>query len=179
MIVCAGNQEVFDFATPIGIGLVEATIGATKICLMSPPKFLLFIGSAGSYGGHNIFDIVHSQSASQIENSFFLSSTYTPIDNMISSAVDVSRETFVNSSNYITIDETIGEHYLKHNIGIENMEFFSVLSVGKRFNIPVGGIFIVTNFCNSTAHKDFLANHKEAMTKLENYILTNGKEWLQ
>ncbi|HHO42303.1 MAG TPA: purine-nucleoside phosphorylase [Epsilonproteobacteria bacterium] len=179
MILCAGNEETFSFATPVGVGLVEVAIGVTKICLLNPPSFLLFVGSAGSYGEHSLFDIVHSQSASQIENSFFLSDTYTPIDNMISTSADVSRETFVNSSNYITTDSSLGKKYLAHNIGLENMEFFSILSVAKTFGIPVGGIFIVTNYCNATAHEDFLANHKTAMAKLEEYIATHARKWFR
>ena len=51
------------------------------------------------------------------------------------------------------------------------MEFFSVLSVAKEFEIPVAGIFVVTNYTNENAHDDFIKNHKEAMEKLTNYLL--------
>jgi purine nucleoside phosphorylase len=45
------------------------------------------------------------------------------------------------------------------------------LSVAKEFEIPVAGIFIVTNYTNANAHEDFLKNHKEAMEKLTNYLI--------
>ena len=138
--------------------------------MSNPPPFIFFVGSAGSYGEHKIFDIVESKTASNIENSFFNAKAYTPIDNMVSTSDNVSRETIVNSSNYITTDENLSPFYLKNNIGIENMEYFAVLKVAQHFNIPVAGAFIVTNYCNAHAHADFIKNHKEAMAKLTNYI---------
>ena len=170
MFICAGKSEQFDFAVPVGIGLIEVTMHLTKLCLSQKPEFLLFVGSAGSYGEKKIFDIVESKTASNIENSFFNAGAYTPLDNMISTAEDVSRETIINSSNYITTDESVAKHYLSKNIHLENMEYFAVLKVAEAFGIPAAGIFIVTNYCNKNAHKDFMDNHKEAMERLTTYI---------
>ena len=170
MFICAGKSEQFDFAVPVGIGLIEVTMNLTKLCLSQKPEFLLFVGSAGSYGEKKIFDIVESKTACNIENSFFNAGAYTPLDNMISTAEDVSRETIINSSNYITTDESVAKHYLSKNIHLENMEYFAVLKVAEAFGIPAAGIFIVTNYCNKNAHKDFMANHKEAMERLTRYI---------
>ena len=170
MIICAGESEQFDFAIPVGIGMTDVAINLTRLCLSQKPKFLLFVGTAGSYGEKKIFDIVESKSASNIENSFFRGGSYTPIDNMVSTAEDVSRETIVNSSNYITTDEKIGKAYIAKNIHLENMEYFAVLKVAKSFDIPAAGIFIVTNYCDENAHKDFMDNHKEAMLRLTEYM---------
>ena len=170
MFICAGKSEQFDFAVPVGIGLIEVTMNLTKLCLSQKPEFLLFVGSAGSYGEKKIFDIVESKTACNIENSFFNAGAYTPLDNMISTAEDVSRETIVNSSNYITTDESVAKYYLNKNIHLENMEYFAVLKVAEAFSIPAAGIFIVTNYCNKNAHKDFMDNHKEAMERLTTYI---------
>ena len=171
MFICAGESETFDFAKPMGIGLVNMSINLTKLCIKkNPPPFIFFVGTAGSYGKHKIFDIVESKTASNIENSFFNANAYTPIDNIISTAEDVSRETIVNSSNYITTDEGLSKYYLSNNISIENMEFFAVLKVAQHFNIPAAGIFIVTNHCNKNAHQDFISNHKEAIARLTDYV---------
>ncbi|MBA1420837.1 MAG: purine-nucleoside phosphorylase [Epsilonproteobacteria bacterium] len=170
MFICAGKSEQFDFAVPVGIGLIEVAMNLTKLCLSQKPEFLFFVGSAGSYGEKKIFDIVESKTACNIENSFFNAGAYTPLDNMISTAEDVSRETIINSSNYITTDESVAKHYLSKNIHLENMEYFAVLKVAEAFGIPAAGIFIVTNFCNKDAHKDFIDNHKEAMERLTTYI---------
>ena len=175
MFICAGESESFEFASPIGIGLIDSAINLTKLCIENPPKSILFVGSAGSYGEHNIFDIVESKIASNIENSFFNAKAYTPIENVISTVKDVSRETIVNSSNYITTDSSLSKDYLLNSIGLENMEFYAVLKVAKAFNISASGVFIVTNYCNENAHADFIKNHKEAMSRLTNYIHKRAK----
>lgn len=169
MIVCAGNIETFGFATPVGIGLIESAINTTRLCLMDPPKELIFVGSAGSYGKHKIFDIVSSSKGCNIESSFFQGKSYTPIDNVIAANED-KNEPLVNSSNYITAACSDADAYLKRGIEIENMEFYSILSVAKEFELPVRGIFIITNYCYEDAHKEFAANHNEAMRRLNDYM---------
>jgi len=197
-IVCAGKSEQFDFAQPVGIGMTEVAINLTKLCLSKKPKYILFIGTAGSYGEKKIFDIVESKTASNIENSFFTGGSYTPIDNVVSTAEDVSRETrkaesnsldsvglkperwseatrvgreiIVNSSNYITTEKSLGKYYLAQNIHLENMEYYAVLKVAQTFGVSAGGIFVVTNYCDENAHEDFLKNQKEAMAKLTEYV---------
>ena len=171
MIVCAGKNEFFSIAYPIGVGLIESAINLTRLYLFDRPEFLLFIGTAGSYGSHNIFDIVESRGASQIELSLIDNNSYSPVDNVIvSEGLNVSHETLVNSSNYITTNNKYRPFFLKNCIGIENMEFFSVLAVAKEYEIPAGGIFIVTNYCDKDAHKSFKENHKKAMKLLEEYV---------
>ena len=172
MIICAGRNETFPFAQAMGVGLIELAINLTRLCLFNKPEYLLFIGSAGSYGNHQIFDIVESKRASNIELGFLTSSAYTPLDNVLESDNKFARnDTIVNSSNYISTNEKLTKEFLDYGVGIENMEFFSVLSVAKEFEIPVAGIFVVTNYTNENAHDDFIKNHKEAMEKLTNYLL--------
>ncbi|WP_292657763.1 purine-nucleoside phosphorylase [Nitratifractor sp.] len=174
MFLCAGNSEQFEFALPIGVGMVEAAINLTRLATMEAPEFLLFVGTAGSYGNHGIFDIVESKTAANVEQGLLLGSAYTPINNVVSAAEDVSRETIVNSSNYITTDPEMAKRFLSRRLELENMEFFSVLAVAKTFGIPAGGVFCVTNYCDEKAHEDFLKNQTEAMTRLEEYLKEKG-----
>ena len=174
MIVCAGRNETFDFACPIGVGMIESTMNLTKIVLTNKPDSLLFIGSAGSYGNYKIFDIVTSQSASNIELGFLEDKCYTPLQKIISAneEQDVSRGTLniVNSSNYITTDSVSSKKFLTLGLELENMEFFALLNVAKTYNIPIFGIFVVTNYCDENAHKDFIKNHSKAKQLLTNYM---------
>ncbi len=171
MIVCAGNNETFPFATPVGIGLIESAMNMTRICLFDKPEYILFIGSAGSYGDHNIFDIVESSSASNVELSFLENNSYTPIDNVVRSEDPrYQKDTIINSSNYISTNESISSKYKAYNIGVENMEFFSIVSVAKEFNIDVRGIFVITNYTNKKAHQDFISNHNKAMDILIEHL---------
>ena len=171
MIVCAGKTEQFDFAHPIGVGLIESAMNLTRLCLFDKPEFLLFIGSAGSYGEYEPFEIVQSRGATQIELSFLDKHSYTPIENVITSeGLNVSHETLINSSNYITTSNKYWPQMQKLQIGAENMEFFALMQVAKEFAIPAGGIFIITNYCDENAHEAYRNNYKKAMQKLADHI---------
>jgi nucleoside phosphorylase len=176
MILCAGNNETFEFATPIGVGLIESAMNLTRLCLFDKPEFLLFIGSAGSYGEHKIFDIVESKTASNIELSFLNNDAYTPLDNVISTNITNIKDVIVNSSNYISTNEELTKKFLKLGIGIENMEFFAVLKIAQEFDIPAGGVFCITNYTNKNAHEDFLKNHDEAKKVLALHVKKRIKE---
>jgi len=173
MIICAGNNETFSFATPMGVGLVEMSINLTRLCLLDPPKYLLFVGTAGSYGEAKIFDIVESKTAANIELAFLEKKAYTPLDNVISTNTQNVKDVIVNSSNYISTDEELTKQFLRFGIGLENMEFFAFLSVAKEFDIPAGGVFCVTNYTNANAHKEFLENHQKAKELLTEYVTNN------
>jgi len=174
MILCAGNNETFDFATPIGVGLIDSAINLTRLCLVHKPEFLLFVGSAGSYGGHTIHEIVESKTAANIELGFLDQNAYTPIDNVVSAQTENVKDVIVNSSNYITTSEKAMEKFRALGLGCENMEFFSVMRVAQVFGIPAGGVFCVTNYCDANAHRDFVANHGFAKVLLREYLKEKG-----
>ncbi len=176
MIICAGNNETFDFATPMGVGLVEMAMNLTRLCLFDKPEFLLFVGSAGSYGNHKILDIVESKTAANIELAFLQNKAYTPIDNVVSTNTEGTKEIIVNSSNYISTDLALTKNFLRLGVEIENMEFFSVLRIAQEFNIPAGGVFCITNYTDINAHADFLANHEKAKELLSEHVSRRIKE---
>ncbi len=170
MIICAGNNENFNFATPMGVGLVETAMNLTRLCLFDKPEFILFVGTAGSYGKHNIFDIVESKTASNIELAFLEKKAYTPLDNVVSSNTEGTKDILVNSSNYISTDGELVKKFLNFGVEIENMEFFSVLRIAQEFDIPAGGVFCVTNYCDKNAHAEFLKNHETAKALLSEHV---------
>ena len=176
MIICAGNNETFDFAQPMGVGLIETAMNLTRLCLFDKPEFLLFVGSAGSYGEAKIFDIIESKSSSNIELAFLSNDAYTPLDNVVSTNTTNEKDIVVNSSNYISTNAELAKNFLKFGVGIENMEFFAVLKIAQEFNIPAGGVFCVTNYTNENAHEDFLNNHEKAKTLLDDHVKKRIKE---
>jgi len=154
----------------MGVGLVETAMNLTRLCLFDKPEFILFVGTAGSYGHKDIFDIVESKTAANIELSFLENKSYTPLDNVVTTNLEGTKDIVVNSSNYISTDAELAKNFLKFNVGIENMEFFSVLRVAQEHGIPAGGVFCVTNFTNKDAHTDFLANHEKAKELLSLHV---------
>ena len=177
MIICAGNNENFEFAQPMGVGLIETAMNLTRLCMFDKPEFILFVGSAGSYGEHNIFDIVESKTASNIELAFLSDDAYTPLDNVVSTNIDkTKKDVIVNSSNYISTNKELTKKFLGFGVSIENMEFFSVLKIAQEFDIPAGGVFCITNFTNKDAHGDFLKNHEKAKELLTLHVKNRIKE---
>lgn len=177
MIICARGEKLSN-AREIGVGLVGASIELSNIILRENPREIIFAGSAGSYDmSVNMLEIFTSCSATQIEASFVNGDSYTPIPNKIEyvsretpSAFGDTKHAIVNSSNYITTNATIARNLCDAGILLENMEFFAILSVGQHYGIPTIGVFCVTNYCNSNAHSDFLANHSKAQERLESHI---------
>jgi nucleoside phosphorylase len=176
MIICAGNSENFSFATPMGVGLIETAMNITRLCLFDKPEFLLFVGTAGSYGEKKIFDIVESKTAANIELAFLSNDAYTPLDNVVTTNTTQKKEIIVNSSNYISTNAALTKKFLQLGIGIENMEFFSVLKIAQEFDIPAGGVFCITNYTDNNAHETFLKNHEKAKELLEKHVKNRIKE---
>jgi purine-nucleoside phosphorylase len=184
MIVCAGQNEQFPFATPVGIGITQAAINTTQIAIKHRPNALLFIGTAGSYGNALPFDLCCSHHCKTIEISFLESKSYTPISLQILAQLpqNVSRETFpfycVNSSHYITSDWSHNSSFIELGCEIENMEFYGFLSAAVALNIDAFGLFCITNYCDANAHKEFIANHNRAKELLTEAVNRHFKAFL-
>ena len=215
MIISAGRNEIFPFALPMGVGLVDMSINLTALLqrqamvdscnryeqiltasrqlderlnlidspilqsakssqnpdkiLNALPREIIFIGSAGLYKDGEVFEIYESSVAANIEISSLENKSYSPIESEIASVVP--RGTCkVNSSNFITTDQNLAHELFARGYFLENMEFFAVLEVAQKFQIPAYGIFVATNFCDKNAHADFIKNHEQAKKELEKYL---------
>lgn len=215
MIISAGRNEIFPFALPMGVGLVDMSINLTALLqkramvdgrsrydqnltasrqldvrlnlidspilqsvksLQNPDKILnalpseiIFVGSAGLYKEGKVFEIYESSIATNIEISSLENKSYSPIESEIASIVP--RGTYkINSSNFITTDRNLAHKLFDRGYFLENMEFFAVLKVVQKLQIPAYGIFVATNFCDKNAHADFIKNHEQAKKELEKYL---------
>jgi len=116
-----------------------------------------------------ILNALPSSAAANIEISSLENKSYSPIEGEIASIVP--RGTCkVNSSNFITTDQNLAHKLFDRGYFLENMEFFAVLKVAQKFQIPAYGIFVATNFCDKNAHTDFIKNHEQAKKELEKYL---------
>ncbi|MSN95777.1 5'-methylthioadenosine/S-adenosylhomocysteine nucleosidase [Campylobacter sp. FMV-PI01] len=182
LLICAGGNENFDFAKGVGIGLVDSAINLTHMLLKMDkmPKKIIFIGTAGIYKDGEILKIYECFYASNLEISKILGLSYTPLN--MDKICNVPRETLsknrsdivVNSSNFITTDKKSALKFSDYGLMLENMEFFSILSVANKFKIPCYALLCATNFCDENAHNDFLKNHYVAKKRLENYMKEKG-----
>ncbi|MFR8440312.1 MAG: hypothetical protein ACLVCW_00935 [Campylobacter sp.] len=79
MIISAGRNEIFDFALPMGVGLVDMSINLTKFLCenrQSLPSEIIFVGSAGLYKEGKILKIYESRSAVNCEISALYELSY-------------------------------------------------------------------------------------------------------
>ncbi|EIE28365.1 hypothetical protein [Helicobacter pylori] len=175
MLLCAGRNETLKGAVPIGVGLIGSAINLTRMCLKNPDtESLIFIGSAGSYSPEmELLSVFESVCGYQVEESFSHLNSYTPLDNSIQ--IETKEKALfervgVNSSNYIHTSEMFAKKMVQKGVLLENMEFFSVLSVAKAFSLKAKGIFCVSNHVGLNAHKEFKENHAKVKQILENII---------
>lgn len=187
MFICAGGIESFSFAKSVGVGLINSAISLTSICLKEKVDNIIFLGSAGSYDlNAKIGEIFYSFSSFQIETSFIDSLSYTPLENQIDmTSFLISNESSfkefdvksldiklakINSSNYITSTSKYNDSFLNAGILLENMEFFSILSVAREFKIPCVGIFCISNIVGESSHKQYLQNKTLVLDNLKDFV---------
>ena len=170
LILCAGGNENFSFAKSIGIGMIQASIKTSELCIKEKPKELIFIGTCGLYEKGELLSIYQSKEAFNIEYSFLKHSFYSPIKNEINLNVSYETSYKTNSSNYICQNKEAAKEFAKFGLELENMELFSVFCVAKHFGIKARGILCATNFCDERAHELFLKNQKLAKKKIEEFL---------
>ncbi len=127
MIISAGRNEIFDFALPMGVGLVDMSINLTKFLCenrQSLPSEIIFVGSAGLYKEGKILKIYESRSAANCEISALYELSYSPISYEIiaRNSTNVSYETIINSSNFITTDKKSALKFFERGYFLENMK---------------------------------------------------------
>lgn len=169
LIICAGKSEDFKFAKSVGVGLVEAAINLTKICLEKKPEKLVFIGSCGLYRDGKMLKIYESTHAFNIEASKLTHNFYSPAECEVN--LGVSHETKIcNSSNFICTDEKVAVKFANLGFFMENMEAFSVLNIAKKFGIEAVCFLCASNFCDKFAHETFIKNHTKVKQNLERFL---------
>ena len=159
LVISAGKNEIFDFALPMGVGLVDMAINLTKFlqkraCIVADEK------------GINLKNI----------DPHYLAKIEAKFANLSNPELQNLSQNFSKNPerNLYQMPEKI---VFVGSAGLykdgENMEFYSVLKVAQIFKIPAYGIFVATNFCNKNAHTDFIKNHAEAKKILTKYIKEN------
>lgn len=80
LFICAGGNEGFSFATPVGIGLVDASIGLSTLLSRGGVGRLIFIGSCGLYDTKlPLLDIYQASHAANTELASLVGNFYSPL----------------------------------------------------------------------------------------------------
>lgn len=79
LILCAGKNEIFSFATSVGVGMIEPCITLSQLILAKKPETIIFIGSCGLYDKQKeLLKIYESRHAFNIEFSKLENGFYSP-----------------------------------------------------------------------------------------------------
>lgn len=166
MIISAGITETYDWATPVGVGF-NAAIKLSELIMKNNPKRIVFVGSMGLYSkDYELFSIHRFNAASNVELSVLDDLSYSPIMQQIYK---------INSSNYICKNyEKAQKMHSQYGFIGENMEVFAIFETAKYYKIPAIAYLIATNYCDETAHEEYLKNYELANAKLEDYLENIG-----
>lgn len=171
LFVSAGRMETFDFATPIGVGMINAAINLSKILAHKKYEKIIFLGSCGVYDEDlPLKRLFLANTFTQYEHPKS-SSFYSPIELEIIINIPKSKliQASVNSSNHICKDKLKAYKYKEAKCMLENMESFSVASCAKAYGCELGVLLCSTNYCDENAHENFMKNYKLSNEMLEDY----------
>ncbi len=108
LLVCAGGNEQFERASPVGIGMVAAAIGVARLLaeISEAVSEVIFVGSCGLYinseqknqNGLNLLDVFECKIAANIEATAVLKMGYSPAD-ILASGGDENGDICIASGN--------------------------------------------------------------------------------
>ncbi|MEO1942440.1 MAG: hypothetical protein ABGW77_06065 [Campylobacterales bacterium] len=182
LLLSAGRSEIIPGTVPVGVGFLEAGLQLARLLERGEWDEVLFLGTAGSYGKVPPFWLIESWVGVQWEVGWVEGKGYSPIELKVASPRPKSRlklpplpkvEGVLNSSHYITTDWRVGQKFLKLGAIGESMEHFGIIRVGTLTQIPVRGLYLVTNYTDSEAHLSYRRNLPKALEILTEIATLN------
>jgi hypothetical protein len=184
LLISAGRTEVIPGTIPVGVGFLEAGLQLARLLEGGEWDEVLFLGTAGSYGEIPPFWLIESWVGVQWEVGWVEGKGYTPIELRVEAPKPETPlklpplpkgEGVLNSSHYITTDWEIARQF--RNLGAvgESMEHFGIIRVGALFQIPVRGLYLVTNYTDPAAHLSYRQNLPKALEILTEIATLNSR----
>ncbi len=150
-------------------------------------KSIIFLGSAGAYkhSGYTIGDMVCSnkflyRDLAEIRQmakipEVVTKHVLTKIDKKTQAMIDELGfpSTITNSMNYVTLIDLTSEELVEYlfDVGVENMEAFSLAYVANRFNLAFTAFFYITNMVGANGSLDWSRNWREGSNILQKRII--------
>ena len=156
----------------IGIGPVEATLGASRLVARFEPELVLFTGTCGAYPGAAlaIGDVVVASAVHLVDPAVCEGRAHLPAPMRRTIATDASisailehagaRGASVASTTAITDDEHLGDA-IARSTGciVEHLESFAIALVASEAKIPFGIVLGVANAVGPGAQRAWQENH--------------------
>ena len=158
----AALDPSFERAT-IGVGLVEASLGAAAVIAERGPRHVVLIGTVGAYpsSGLEIGDVVTAERvlvaspSGAIVEAMPSSAPATPIAN--------ARRVVVATTLSITTDDVVAASLEKETgAHVEHLEAFAVARACERAGVKFSAVFGVANIVGSRGREEWREHHERA-----------------
>jgi len=191
--------DLFVIARPAGIGLVRAAIGAAEEIAQTRPRFVVLLGTCGSYAvgvdqigaksptsGLAIGDVVIADRVMLVEPSVVMGlsefpeavSTTVRIDGAISDGLATSgaRRVSVATTLAVTVDDAVATQIARATgAHVEHMEAHAVATACAMRGVAFSAVLGVANIVGAQAREQWRANHRRASEAAARHLL----RWLE
>lgn len=180
LIICAGKNENFSFATSIGVGMIAPCIYLTELILAKKPEQIIFIGSCGLYDRQKeLLKIYESYHAFNVEFSKLENGFYSPANcevnvgqNLTNSALLPSDENGKRANKKLNLQESLQKlsEILNSNFKAKESKIFK--------NSDQNMAFKKANLSQKTQEFGRQKNnvsHETFISNSSNYICANSK----
>ena len=191
--------DLFVIARPAGIGLVRAAIGAAEEIAQTRPRFVVLLGTCGSYAvgvdqigaksptsGLAIGDVVIADRVMLVEPSVVMGlsefpeavSTTVRIDGAISDGLATSgaRRVSVATTLAVTVDDPVATQIARATgAHVEHMEAHAVATACAMRGVAFSAVLGVANIVGAQAREQWRANHRRASEAAARHLL----RWLE
>lgn len=191
--------DLFVIARPAGIGLVRAAIGAAEEIAQTRPRFVVLLGTCGSYAvgvdqigarpatsDLAIGDVVIADRVMLVEPSVVMGlsefpeavSTTVRIDGAISDGLATSgaRRVSVATTLAVTVDDAVATQIARATgAHVEHMEAHAVATACAMRGVAFSAVLGVANIVGAQAREQWRANHRRASEAAARHLL----RWLE
>ena len=146
----------------VGIGLVEAAVGTTRLLERLRPERVFFIGSVGTSDlGLSLLSLVTAQT---VTAPGFKKRVYSADESLLQILKEQAELCKVYSTLEITRDPELALRLAEQTGGssCESLELFAVAAACEAFEVPWASISAVTNYLSPEGQKEWEENHLRA-----------------
>jgi purine-nucleoside phosphorylase len=164
---------------PVGVGLVEAAVGAARALAEVRPKRVIFVGTAGAYlagrstpalGSVALASELILTSTAALRGDGYLPEIQPQHDDGAETLRAALREAVPGIATFkvacplaITRTAALGQRIARATgAGLENLEAFAVARAARAAQVPFAAVLGIANRVGPAAHRQWRANHLTA-----------------
>lgn len=162
----------------VGVGAIDAAIGATQLLAQHQPNNVLLIGTAGAHVGLEIGDVVVANSVmvadlSTLEGkaAFVFESSIAASDpGLVSALVEAgARSARVMNTLGVTTDDELAARLARH-AEVEHLEAYAVARACQRAQVPCTIALGIANMVGSSGREAWRAHHVEVSARVAEVV---------